>query len=109
MNPSTHYELIGILGMGAITFLIRAVPFLGILPRWLLIRLESKQRIFPTMFLALLSLYCVAPAFAAPAKEAFPLLGCSALVALIHAWKRNLVLSLGLGTGIYLWVVNGGG
>ncbi len=103
----TSYELYTVLGMGAVTFLIRVLPFLGIIPTPLLRRLEQKQAVFPIMFLTLLVIYCLSPVLSSPPKDGMTLIGCAALVAALQWWRSNLLLSLGAGTALYMYLMNG--
>lgn len=107
MDDLRTYMFFGILGMGVVTFLIRVLPFFRIVPRSVLERLEQKPTLFPTLFLTLLVIYCLAPARHLPSGEALYLVGCAALVAAMHWFVGNLVLSLGLGTAVYLYLMNG--
>jgi branched-subunit amino acid transport protein AzlD len=106
MSETLSYQLLAILGMGAITLLIRGIPFLRVIPRFVLLRLEKKQAIFPTLFLTLLVIYCLSPVRTASTYEGLLLLGCAAWVAALQWLKGNLILSLGSGTAIYIYLLN---
>jgi len=107
MSDLRTYMLFGILGMGVVTFLIRVLPFFRIVPRFILERLEQKPTLFPTLFLTLLVIYCLSPVRHLPRNEALYLFGSSALVAVVHWFRGNLILSLGIGTAVYLYLLNG--
>ena len=106
MKPEWMYMFYGTLGMGVVTFFIRVLPFLNVVPKKVMQRLEARQTVLTPMFLTLLAVYCLAPATTAPKHEGMELLGSTLLVAGLHWWKRNLFLSLGVGTGLYLWLIN---
>lgn len=105
-HSGLNYELLALAGMALITFLIRLLPFLRIIPKFLLKRLEEKQIVFPTMFLTVLVIYCLKPSSIPIPSEWKYLVGCSVLVMFVHWIKRNTAMSLGLGTVVYLFIVN---
>lgn len=62
-------------------------------------------RVLPYAVMAMLCVYCLKGlSFSAPA-EYLPELLCTALVAGLHVWKRNTLLSIGAGTVAYMLLV----
>lgn len=89
-----------------VTMLTRFLPFL--------IFGESRKtpavvtylgRVLPYAVMAMLCVYCLKGlSFSAPG-EYLPELLCTALVAGLHVWKRNTLLSIGAGTVAYMLLV----
>jgi len=62
-------------------------------------------RVLPYAVMAMLCVYCLKGLdFSAPGKY-LPELLCTALVAGLHVWKRNTLLSIGVGTVAYMLLV----
>jgi branched-subunit amino acid transport protein AzlD len=102
------YPLAAIAVMAAATVACRAFPFL--VPR----RLQESRRLhdigdnLPAAVMLLLVVYCLkGTAFSAPPYGA-PELLCVALVVALHLWRRNSLLSVGAGTGLYVALVRTG-
>lgn len=92
--------------MAAVTFLTRALPFLlfgrgGEPPRVVL----YLGRFLPPAVIAMLIVYCYRGLdFAQPAGWA-PGLIAGAAVVILHAWKKNNMLSIVGGTILYMMLV----
>ena len=90
----------------AVTMLTRFLPFL--------IFGEKREppavisylgKVLPYAVMAMLVVYCLRGLdFSTPGKY-LPELLCTALVAGLHAWKRNTLLSIGVGTVAYMLLV----
>ena len=62
-------------------------------------------KVLPCAIMGMLVVYCLKDVDPAAAPFGIPeLIGC-ALVALLHIWKRNTLLSIGLGTLAYMLLV----
>ena len=62
-------------------------------------------KVLPFAIMGMLVIYCMKDvAFLAPPYGAPELIGC-AIVALLHIWKRNSLLSIGVGTVSYMLLV----
>ena len=89
-----------------VTALLRFLPF------WIF--REGKKtpplltylgQVLPHAIMGMLVIYCLKGVSFADAPYGIPeLLGCAA-VALLHIWKRNTLLSIGLGTLFYMLLV----
>ena len=92
--------------MAAVTLLTRALPFLlfdrgGEPPKVVL----YLGRVLPPAIIAMLIVYCLrGMSFAAPGGWA-PQLICVAVVAALHIWKKNNLLSIFGGTILYMVLV----
>ena len=103
-----RYPLEAFVVMAAATVACRAFPFLA--PR----RLQESRRLhnigdaLPAAVMLLLVVYCLKDAgFSAPPYGA-PELLCVALIVALHLWRRNSLLSIGVGTGVYVALVRFG-
>lgn len=90
----------------AVTMLTRFLPFLifgekGETPAVI----SHLGRVLPYAVMAMLVVCCLKGLdFSAPGSSV-PELLCTALVAGLHAWKRNTLLSIGVGTVAYMLLV----
>lgn len=98
--------LITILAAAAVTLLTRALPFL-IFP-------EHKRTpafisylgsVLPYALIAMLVVYCFKAVDLRSVPHGIPELIASAFVIFVHRWKRNLMLSIGGGTLLYMILI----
>lgn len=95
-----------VLVVSAVTIFTRALPFL-------LFRKKSRLpetvqylgRILPPAIMAVLIVYCLKGVSLFSAPFGLPEFLSVALVALLHVWKRNNLLSIGAGTVFYMLLV----
>lgn len=88
------------------TFATRLAPFLlfnGKKPIPPLIRYLGSA--LPQAVIALLVVYCVKNVQWSAAPHGFPELLCIAVVVLLHIWKGNNLLSIGVGTVLYMVLI----
>lgn len=102
------FYALAIIGVAAVvTILIRALPFLifdrgGKLPNWI----EYLGKVLPPALMSLLLVYCVSGVDFVGGFHGIPeLIGIAVTVGL-HFWKRNTLLSIGVGTAVYMVLVN---
>ena len=102
MSSTTHALLL-ILVIALVTAGLRFLPFL--------IFNDSKPvpayvtylgRVLPYAIMAMLVVYCLKSISFVKAPFGIPELLCTALVALIHIWKRNTLFSIICGTVCYM-------
>ena len=103
---STGAAIASIAVMAVITFLTRALPFLlfdrGESPPKIVLYLG---RVLPPAIIAMLIIYCLrGVSFATPGGWV-PQLLCVAVVAGLHLWKHNNLLSIFGGTILYMVLV----
>ena len=103
---STGMAIAAIAVMAGVTFLTRVLPFLlfdrGETPPKLVLYLG---RVLPPAVIAMLIIYCLKDiSFAAPAGWV-PQLICAAVVAALHIWRHNNLLSIFGGTILYMVLV----
>ena len=88
------------------TFATRVAPFLlfnGKKPIPPIVRYLGEA--LPPAVIALLVVYCVESVNWLAAPHGAPELLCIAVTALLHVWKRNNLLSIGVGTVLYMFLV----
>lgn len=105
MSSALHSVLL-IIVMAVVTALIRFLPFL-LFP-------EGKQApkiitylsgVLPCAVMGMLVVYCLKDITLSAAPFGIPeAVGC-AIVAALHVWKRNTLLSIGVGTVCYMLLV----
>ena len=96
--------------------IILAVSLGTQMTRWLpfLLFPESKQppkvvlylgKVLPPAMMGLLVVYCLRNVDIAAAPHGLPELIALAAVTALHLWKRNVLLSIGVGTALYMVLV----
>ncbi|WP_031472744.1 branched-chain amino acid transporter permease [Agathobaculum desmolans] len=103
----TFTRTLAMIAVAAIcTFATRLAPFLlfnGKKPIPPIIRYLGET--LPPAVIALLVVYCVKNVSWSAAPHGLPELLCIAVTALLHVWKRNNLLSIGVGTVLYMFLV----
>ena len=110
MSDKAHYALVVLLAVGALSYLLRALPFLlfgG--------RKEPPQvvkyvgRVLSPAAIAMLVIYCYAGEIAKPIQgmsgAAAPYLA-GALTVALQFWRRNPLVSILSGTALYMALVH---
>ena len=92
--------------VGAVTIAVRALPFILFgrhkeLPK----SIDYLGKILPPAIIATLVIYCLKGIKVGPFGSFVPELVSAALVALLHVWKRNVLLSMAGGTVLYMFLV----
>ena len=88
------------------TFATRVAPFLlfnGKKPIPPIIRYLGET--LPPAVIALLVVYCLKNVGWVTGTHGSPALLCVALTAVLHVWKRNNLLSIGVGTAAYMILI----
>ena len=96
-------RLLAILLVAVVTLLIRALPFLVFSgkrkpPRFVLWLGEQ----LPRAVMAMLLIYCLKDVRFAALSGWLPALAGVAVTALLHLWKRQMMLSIAGGTAVYM-------
>ena len=103
---SAVQQLVTILVVAAGTMLTRFLPFLLFpagkpTPKYI----QYLGRVLPAAVFGMLVVYCMKDVQFLAAPFGLPeIIGC-AIVALLHIWKRNTLLSIGVGTVCYMLLV----
>ena len=101
-----NYFILMIVVASVCTILLRALPFLifgG--------KRENPEivhylgRVLPPAIMVILVIYCLKGISFLNSPYGIPELLSVAVVVLLHVWKRNILLSVGLGTALYMFLV----
>lgn len=103
---SAQRAILIILLVAVCTFATRVLPFLFFggnrgVPR----AVNYLGKILPPAIMATLVIYCLKGISLLRAPHGAPELLAVALVAILHVWKRNNLLSIGLGTVFYMFLI----
>ena len=106
MRLDTIQSLVIILMVALATQITRWTPFLVCscgrrLPRGV----EELGRLLPPAMMGLLVVYCLRNVSVVSAPHGLPELISIAVLAALHLWKRNVLLSIGVGTVLYMVLV----
>ena len=97
-------ELQLILVMAGITALLRFLPFL-VFRKHTPPYIAYLGRVLPPALIGMLVIYCFKDVSFAAAPHGLPELIAAACVVVLHVWKRNSLISILGGTGIYMLLV----
>jgi len=99
------YFLLAVLVMTAITYFTRAVPFLFFAKRQPPPLLGFLQKYLPPVVMAILVFASYKDIDYKAASFGIPALVAGAATALLHFWKRNVLLSIVGGTALYMALI----
>jgi branched-subunit amino acid transport protein AzlD len=91
--------------MGLVTLACRAAPFVFFMRRKPPPIVDYLQRYIPPMIMTILVLNGLKGISFARSPYGVPELAASAAVALLHLWKRNVLLSICAGTALYMALI----
>ena len=97
-------ELQLILVMAGVTALLRFLPFL-VFRKHTPPYIAYLGRVLPPALIGMLVIYCFKDVSFAAAPHGLPELIAAACVVVLHVWKRNSLISILGGTGIYMLLV----
>lgn len=100
------YSLLIIIVVSICTILLRAFPFLIFggkkeLPQ----TVQYLGKVLPPAIMAVLVVYCLRSVSLLEGNHGMPEFISVALVAGLHLWKKNILLSIGLGTVCYMVLI----
>ena len=98
--------LLSILVPAALTFGLRALPFLLLNKRVLPKRIEYLGNVFPMAIMATLVVYCLKSIPETAWQDNLILLAGVAVTAMVHLWKKSSILSITAGTVVYMALVH---
>ena len=99
------YVLGAILAMAAVTVLCRATPFLFFMNRRPPSVVDYLQRYIPPMIMTVLVLGSFKNISFAATPHGIPELTAGLVVAGLHLWRRNTLLSIFAGTALYMLLI----
>lgn len=94
--------LILIIVMSLVTVLIRAIPFIVFNGKETPEYINYLGKYLPYSIIAMLVVYCIKSMSIIKSPHGLPELISIVIVALLHAWKRNTLLSIVVGTIVYM-------
>jgi len=100
------YTLLLILIMAAVTFLIRAIPFVIFKNSATPKIIDYLSNFLPYPIIAMLVVYCLKEVNPIVAPHGIPELLGVLCVAILHIWKRNTLLSIVAGTVCYMLLIH---
>ena len=88
------------------TFSTRVIPFL-VFPKGREIpkTIQYLGKVLTPAVIGMLVIYCLKDAPILRAPYGIPELGSILVVALLHIWRRNNLLSIGVGTVLYMFLI----
>ena len=98
---SAAYSALLVAVMSAVTILLRAAPFL-IFKKKTPAYVMYLGKVLPAAIIGMLVVYCLKDVKIVSAPFAAPELIAGLLVVGLHAWKRNILLSILAGTAAYM-------
>lgn len=98
--------LLSILVPAVLTFGLRALPFLLLNKRELPKRIEYLGNVFPMAIMATLVVYCLKSVPASVLQDNLILFAGVAVTAAVHIWKKSSILSITVGTVVYMVLVH---
>jgi branched-subunit amino acid transport protein AzlD len=101
----TLQMLVFIAAVALATFATRALPFMFFSSREPPVMLSNIEKNLPPMILLLLVIYCIKGVQWFTAPYGIPELFAIGIVAGLHFWKRNAMLSIFTGTVLYMVLV----
>ena len=106
MPLSTGKSLLIIAVVSVVTFLTRVIPFL-LFPKGKEIPplIKYPGAVLPPAVIGMLVIYCLKSVNLFVYPYAAPELIAAAVVVILHIWKRNNLLSIGVGTVLYMFLI----
>ncbi len=106
MPISVQMSLAIIVAVGIVTFITRAIPFVIFrggkeIPE----TVKYLGRVLPPAVIGMLVVYCLKEVNAAVYPFGLPELIAILAVIVLHVWKRNNLLSIGVGTVLYMFLI----
>lgn len=103
---NNKYIILVIAIMSIITILIRFLPFLIFdhgkkLPKWI----SYLGKVLPPAIMSMLLVYCLRNINFVEGNHGLPELLCVGIAILLHSWKRNTLLSIGVSTILYMILI----
>ncbi len=99
--PDATYMLLALLTAGGITWALRALPFAVLEPMRDSELLDYLGKRMPLGIMLILTVYTLNDVELTVVASAGPAILALAVIVALHVWRRNAVLSLFAGTGIY--------
>lgn len=103
---NNKYIIFVIAIMSIVTILIRFLPFILFdhgkkLPKWI----SYLGKVLPPAIMSMLLVYCLRNINFVEGNHGLPELICVGIAILLHSWKRNTLLSIGVSTILYMILI----
>ncbi|AGB50127.1 putative branched-chain amino acid permease [Methanomethylovorans hollandica DSM 15978] len=105
MTNETLYLLAVITVVAIATFITRILPFILFNSKEPPGSMSMIERNLPPMILLLLVFYCLKDVQWFQSPYGSPEIFAIAVVTVLHVWKRNAMLSIFIGTGLYMLLI----
>lgn len=104
---SDKYIIMVIIVMTLVTMLLRFLPFILFdhgehPPKWI----TYLGKVLPPAVMSMLLIYCIRNIDLFAGTHGLPELVCVAVAMLLHSWKRNTLLSIGVSTVLYMVMIH---
>lgn len=99
------HAVMAIVIMSAVTMFIRFLPFVIFKNRETPKFIKYLGDVLPYSVMGMLVVYCLKDMDITAVKGFLPQVLGVAFVVVLHAWRRNALLSIGLGTVFYMFLV----
>lgn len=104
MNNS--HLLILVITASLVTIALRAVPFFIFNPKkGMPLVIKRVAYLLPTAIMGVLVIYCFKDYIVSPAMESIAAALAGIFVVVLHLWKRNTLLSIAVGTAVYMILI----
>lgn len=95
--------------MAIVTIALRFLPFIVFdhgeqLPEWI----TYLGKVLPPAIMSMLLVYCLRNINLVEGNHGFPEVICVGIAMLMHNWKRNTLLSIGVSTLLYMIIIQSG-
>lgn len=92
--------------MAIVTIVLRFLPFIVFdhgeqLPEWI----TYLGKVLPPAIMSMLLVYCLRNINLVEGNHGFPEVICVGIAMLMHNWKRNTLLSIGVSTLLYMIII----
>lgn len=102
MHKVDIHALVLIFVMSLVTILLRFLPFLYFEKRKTPESIVYLGKVLPYAIMGMLIVYCLKDVSWVSGSHGLPEILAIAFVAGLHAWRKNALLSVGLGTVLYM-------
>lgn len=97
--------LMAVAAMALVTILTRAAPFLFFARRKPPAALDYLQKYLPPALMTILVLASFKDILWSQAPHGLPSVAAAIITALVHLWRRNVLLSIACGTAAYMALI----
>ena len=100
-----RYILSVIIISAAITFVLRALPFIAFAKRPMPARLVRLGRVLPPAIMAVLIVYCLKDGISEPLSVGVAELVAVAATAVVYKLRHNTFVGIAVGTAVYMLLI----